>query len=899
MKHLCLKGSFYITLILFLKAFALHVAFYYEKDIPDELFRIYDWVIIEPEYFNKEDVKYADKVFAYVSIGEIENFRDYKYKKNWIIGENKNWNSKIADIRNKEYQNFLLKRIEEITKKGMKNFFFDTLDSYQIALDKKYWNDYENVLANFIIKVKNKYPDSKIILNRGFEIFDRVYKYINGIAVESLFYGFNGKSYYKVSNEDRKWLINKLNYIKSKNIPVIVIDYLPINQREKASEIAYKIKKLGFIPYITDKSLSTIGISDIKLFPRKVLIIYWSKYSKSESNAHRYIQMPLEYFGYVPELLTPDEAVNIKYTIDRYAGIVVWFENDIVKNYEKFYKWILQRIKNGNKILFIDYFGFPLSEEYLKPLDIEVNPNLSSIFEKPEIVYKDKSVGFETDFPLMFPDTLITVKKGKPLLILKNSKNQEFHPIAFTKWGGYVLANYSIDEIIGIIRWIIDPFYLVKGGLQLKEFPRPDFTTENGNRVLFSHIDGDGSVSLSEIYPGKFAMEVIRDEILKKYNIPIGVSFIEGEIMPYGAYPQYSKKAIEVAKSIYRLKNVEPASHTFSHPFKWMKIYQLVKNGGKNIPKDYNLHIPNYKFDLYREIITSCKNLSKLCPKGKKVNIIYWSGDCNPPAEALKIAYENKILNINNGDTYITKNYPFLSFIAPAGIKKGKYWQIYDGEQNENVYTHEFTRNFWAYKKVIETFQLTDKPRRLKPIDIYYHFYSGTKLATLNAVKYVYNWALKQDVIPLKVSDYILKTLDFYQSVVAQEGDYWIVKTDKNLRTVRIDKSMGYPSLKESKGVVGFYQYNNQLYISLDGSGDYKIKFVKYKPKKAYIEQANARIVSADMSKNYFHLKGYVPVKVKMENIDNCIIKSHNEYRRTNNLILFKEKEVSFKLECN
>jgi hypothetical protein len=39
---------------------------------------------------------------------------------------------------------------------------------------------------------------------------------------------------------------------------------------------------------------------------------------------------------------------------------------------------------------------------------------------------------------------------------------------------------------------------------------------------------------------------------------------------------------------------------------------------------------------------------------------------------------------------------------------------------------------------------MTEKPYRIKPINIYYHFYSGSKLAAFNALKEVYDWAIKQ-----------------------------------------------------------------------------------------------------------------------------------------------------------
>lgn len=885
------------------------MTFYYEKNIPEELLKLYDFVVVNPEDISKDMLKsYRKKIVAYISVGEIDEPTDIPYKKTWVLGKNKNWGSLIIDIRKKDYRKFLLNKITSLEKRGINKFFFDTLDSYQLVLKKEECKSYEKSLVNFIANVKKRFPESKIFLNRGFKIFNNVHKYINGVIAESLFRGYDGKKYYKVSEKDRKWLINKLNYVKSKNIPVYVVDYVKPNERELAKTLSEKIKKLGFIPYITNKDLSIIGISDIQIFRRKVLVIYYSKSDITDSNAHRLIQMPLEYLGYTADLKTPEQAMQLKHTVDRYAGIIVWLESDLVKNYDKFYKWILERIKNGNKVLFIDYFGFPMSNTYLKPLGITVEENKASTLSKNKIIFKDKILGFEAKVPLgISPDTLTKVTNGKPLLVLKNEKNQELHPIAITNWGGYVLENYGYVEFnnndnhsdfsdFDVIKWVVNPFDMLKKSLRLKAFPAPDFTTENGMRILFSHIDGDGSVSLSWVYPNKFAAEVIRDEILKKYKIPIGVSFIEGEIMPYGLYPQYSEKAIKMAKSIYALKNVEPASHTFSHPFKWMKISKYEGKDERKIPKGYNLRVPNYKFSIYREIVGSVKNLSRLCSPGKKIKVLYWSGNCKVPEKALKIAYEHHILSINGGDTYITKDQPFLSSVAPAGLKRGKYYQVYDGEQNEDVYTQGFRYNLWGYKKAIETFELTDEPRRLKPIDIYYHFYSGTKLASLNALKDVYNYALKQDVMPMKVSEYILKVLDFYKTVVGEKDGCWIIKTDKNLRTVRVPKGFGYPDMKESKGVIGLYPYNDQLYISLDGSGDYRLKFTKEKPHQVYIRQSNARIEK--VYKGRFKLKGYLPVKVVFGNFKHCKIKTKDRHRLNKNRVFFTKKEVEFKVGC-
>ena len=871
MKLLCFKNNIsilkiFLFMFLFDFLYGFNIAFFYDYKIPEE-FNLYNFVVVQ------NDVKKVrNNYIAYVSIGE-----QLHPEKEWILGKNKNWKSFIVDIRDKNYQNYLIKKLKSLNK--FKGFFFDTMDSYQLVLPKKEWKSYEAAEVEFIKRVKKEFPDKKIILNRGFEIIDLVKNDIFAVVAEGMFSGFNGKKITSTTLTDRKWLINKLNHIKSLGIKAVVIDYFNGKNFKKANKLVKKIDSAGFIPYITTPKLNILGVSNLNIIKRKILVINTSKYVLMDSDAHRLVQMPLEYMGYVADIKTPAQAVKIKYVKDLYSGIIVVATRSIkVKNFKN---WLKDKIKR-NKILFLENFGI----DDLSFLNIQTYNNKASIFDNFKIIKKDKIVGFESPIPPKIPRNLIYSKGG--LLVIKNSKDQLFTPIAITKWGGYAISPFIFNDFTEDVKWIVNPFKLLKRALRLKNFPKPDYTTENGERIFFSHLDGDGSVSLAEFDPSKIACEVIKNQILKKYKLPFGISFIEGEIEPYGVYPKFSKRAMKCAREIYALKNVEPASHTFSHPFFWQKDAKLE---GKILPKNYNLPIPNYKFSLYREIVGSCKNLSKLAPKNKPVKLLFWSGDCDPPAKAVKIAYENGILNMNGGDTTIRKNHKFLSDIAPAGVKKGNYYQIYDGEQDEFIYTDGFTKNFWGYKNVIQTFKLTDKPKRFKPIDVYFHFYIGTKLASLDSLRYVLNWCLKQDIIPFKVSDYIKKVLDFYNTTIAKEGKYWLIRTNKNLRTLRISQKFGYPDLKSSKGVVGWYDYNKDRYLNLDGSGYYKIAFIKNPSENCRLIQSNARIVSV----NPYHLRAVLQnVKVRLKN---CKIKTKYRYKRKKGWIIFYKKDVRFSLE--
>jgi endo-alpha-1,4-polygalactosaminidase (GH114 family) len=85
---------------------------YYGDNPPYELLASFDISIVEPGHGNTnttEFQKHKEKIFAYVSIGEVEKNRSYysQIKKEWIIGENKLWQSKLLNLANKEYQDFL------------------------------------------------------------------------------------------------------------------------------------------------------------------------------------------------------------------------------------------------------------------------------------------------------------------------------------------------------------------------------------------------------------------------------------------------------------------------------------------------------------------------------------------------------------------------------------------------------------------------------------------------------------------------------------------------------------------------------------------------------------------------------------------------------------------------
>lgn len=870
--------------------------FYKNTPLPDDILYAYDWIVLDQdnEYINlineKFYMKKRAKMIGYLSVGEIEPYREYfNGLKNYVIGKNPRWNSFIADIRNKNYREFLLNNVaKRIIDKGFEGFFLDTLDSYKLASDKKEWKEFQKAEIEFIKALRKKYPDKLIIVNRAFEIIDKIYRYIDAVVVESLFFTVGNRgNYVETDNDYRNAIFTILEKIKKYQIPIIVIDYVDPSEKELAETIVEEISKKGFIPYVSDKYLQRVGFSKCKLVPRKVVLLYDSKLYpiRQEADVHRFIQMPLEYIGLVPELYDVNEPLPEVYPQLGYLGIVTM---DISNKNENLEKWLVKAKKEGIKLFFVNDLPFRYDSPYLKKFGIEIFTNKDKNPLNLKVVYKKKGDGFEAPLVIFYTETFLNIKKGKPFVIVKNSIGQKHIPFALTEWGGYAvdstLLNYE-----GL--WVYNPFEIFRKVFIKETFPIPDITTENGRRILTVHIDGDAFSGSSEVFPSKTTGEVIRDEILKTFKVPHTVSIIEAEVAPWGLYPRKSKKLEKIAKSIFALPNIEVASHSFSHPFTWQPQVRPPLEFEK-----YGLHLPvrGYKsdsIDLNREIIGSIEYINNLVKEfNKKLKVFLWTGECNPDERAIRLTYIAKVFNVNGGDTSITKQEPFLKNISPMGVNYGQYFQVYAPAQNENIYTNLWRSPLWGYLNTIQTFELTEVPFRLKPISIYYHFYSAQKTASLNALKKVYRYALSQKINPIYLSEYAKRVLEFRHTAVLKHGNGFIVKNDGDLKTLRIPKDFGYPNLKKSKGIVGFLEKGKDVYIHLDNSGVYYLELTKEKPKTFSLISSNGQVVSFKKRGDIYNLKlkSYVPLEIEVFS-GNCKLKINGK--------ILKRKRIIWKLE--
>lgn len=861
-----------------------NIGFYYGDEAPIGVLYAYDWLVLQQDQVSDARLDLLTRgntlPLAYFSIGEMaRNHRLYaELDPSWKVGKNTAWKSTVLDLRNPDVREFLIENIvAPAMTRGFRGVFLDTMDSHLLTdVGTADPGAFAAGQEKLIRAIKARFPDARVILNRGFHLKGTIDDLVDGVAFESYREGYDPgrRQYYAVSDQDREWLDSQLAYWREQrpDLPLIAIDY--VNDAADAPALADRLRDDDLIPFVTNPDLTRLGPTRPAVKPRHVLVIHDLPASQmDQSSAHRRLGIILERMGLVPHYRSSRETVPDEPTDDRYLGVVLWWES--AANKSAVCSW-LQGVQQQ---------GLPVVSLGLLPAETPCRQLLGAnnlALPATPLTFSELAPSVATfegrRLPQAPTSALPVLDDGKPWFTATDTRGREFHPVYTFSGGGVALAPFLFEQgPDDEAYWLFDPFDFLSKALGNPGIPAIDSTTEAGRRILTAHIDGDGLVSRGEFAGSPLSAAVIADKILKRFTIPHTVSVIEGETSPEGLYPGVSDEAETNARAILRLGNVEVASHSYSHPFFWQSLEGGPAPRLENTLYGYFMDIPDYQASLDREIAGSVDYINReLAPADKPVSVFLWTGDARPGPKALRKVREAGLLNINGGDTHPL---PYASELAgtwPDARPVGDELQIYAPVMNENVYTNEWTGPFYGFRYVIDTFRILEDRGRLKPMGIYYHFYSGTKPDALNALEEIYRYALAQPVTPLYLSDYARRVQTQYYSVLQQDsqGGYrWRGLGVPSTVRVATDR---FPDLERSRGVVGFHDAAGARFIHLTGN-DPRLHLSQSRPAGPYLSNANAVITHWQRSRRAgsgwqleLGLQGHQALDVVIANGGNC-----------------------------
>lgn len=861
-------------------------AFYYGANPAVDVLSQFDRLVVEADNITSAELDSLQAngthIYAYLSVGEIGPERSYvnSIDPAWVLGTNESWNSKVLDLSKPAVRKFLLQQVSDLRGKGYRGLFLDTMDSFTLyAKTDAQIAEQSAGLTSLINTMASHYPELRMIANRGFEVLDAVSEHMEAVAAESMYAGWNNATqmYIEVPAGDRQWLRTKLDYAKNTlGLDVIVIDYLPPNQRLTARSIAEKIAQDGYIPWVANPSLDYIGVGALEVIPRKVLMLYNSDVDGplEQSYVHKFAAMPLEYMGFVPEYLDlARESLPAAQLKGRYAGIVSW----PLRSYALpgLASWLEKQITHHVPVALLGAPPVALSDSLQEAMGIELVGGFDSA--SAVVATRDRLIQPEKSLSRRINNVSLVARSkhaGNTVHFSYTDKSRRRADVVVTgNFGGFAWAPAVMQDGLDYeTHWVVEPFEFLRKALRLPNVPMPDVTTENGKRIWLAHIDGDALPSWAEMPGKRLGADVIYDEILKPYALPHTVSIVEGEMTELDAYADRRERMFSTIRKTFALDNVELASHTYSHPFNWSAVTKHP------LPGRYNLDVKGYRYSPERETQGSIAFIdSELAPAGKRTQLMLWSGNALPGELEMAVLADMDMPNMNGGMTVATNARQSMSLVSPMARPIGNYVQVYAPIMNENVYTNDWRGPFDGFKRVVETLKITDNPRRIKPINIYYHFYTGTKIAAMKALRDVYDWSIDQDIFPVYGSAFARKVPDHRQVGVARylSGE-WKVSRLGHVRSLRVLDADTFPVLMHSQGLVGARRLHDGVYIHTSGADSVRFSTSRQRPYGVHLVSSNGRIEHWQKTANGLTLRvaGEVPVVVELGGVrlNNCAI---------------------------
>ena len=262
-----------------------------------------EWIIIDPAYDDGKDGKWTAeglqtvragkagrKVFAYLSIGEAENYRSYwrrEWDANrdgkpdakapaWLCAENPDWKGNYR-VRywQEPWQNIVLQSVDDAVRQGFDGIYLDVVDAFEFFEynpAEKDWIDnrpnpetehtYREDMIAWVLRIaaraRQQKPGFMVIPQNGAQLLEQTdyVAAIDAVGVEDLF--TDGKHPQPREHVDE--VLGYLRRITRAKKPVLVIEYGAAPKiRQRSFEGS---RENGFVVLVTDRELKTLGRSE-------------------------------------------------------------------------------------------------------------------------------------------------------------------------------------------------------------------------------------------------------------------------------------------------------------------------------------------------------------------------------------------------------------------------------------------------------------------------------------------------------------------------------------------------------------------------------------------------------------------------------------------------------------
>jgi polysaccharide biosynthesis protein PelA len=562
--------------------------------------------------------------------------------------------------------------------------------------------------------------------------------------------------------------------------------------------------------------------------PRVIVVLHDGRTSWVRSDIHRMIEAPLNHLGWIVEPRDirfgyPDLS---KRTDVR--GVMSWWRDNSVDN-PQYWNWALDILAQGKRFVLLGHPGTVLAPaasgpaaQFLSRMGLAPDAGADCHGFGFKIVSKVPDVvEFERKLPTALHldcgyrnvsdenDVYLSVRRGDTQLDLAIAGPA----------GGVVVeeALYFSGGRGGFRQWYLDPYLFLGEAFGTSGAPVPDTTTLNGLRLYFSHVNGDGWTRTTDVQPYKaqnrLAVDVLREEIFLPFaDLPVTVGPVASEVDPSRCGNAEGERA---ARALFHLSNVEAAAELISG--------RSPRRTGSGqacpaIDAAGRADASEGAYDPAAQVEVSAGYFSAILPPEKDVAALLLGGSRTLSDADLRSVGASGFGNINGGVAGPMESLPSLAMLPPLGRRVEHDLQVYSPMGEAILASSYWEDGTFAFLRVARWLDMTEEPRRLKPVNLHYDLGSGETLRRLNALRAMLGHLNSMQLAPIPTSRYIGVVEGFFSVDISRLPDgSWSIANRGDLQTFRIDRPGGrVVDMERSRGVLGWSEHHGSLYVALD-----------------------------------------------------------------------------------
>jgi hypothetical protein len=220
----------------------------------------YETIVIDAQYYDKDEIESfkagGGKVYSYINIGSIEEFRDYydSYK-DLSLSEYENWEGEYwIDVSDEGWRRFNKEVIIPLLlEKGVDGFFVDNCDVYYLYPTQEIMDGLTDMMTAMVGTGK------AVLINSGNEYLDDYCEdggdwedVITGICQESVFSRilWDEDRFGEALPEDREYFMEYIEKYGAQGADVYLIEYT--DSDELVKKVDKYCREKGFHYYISD-----------------------------------------------------------------------------------------------------------------------------------------------------------------------------------------------------------------------------------------------------------------------------------------------------------------------------------------------------------------------------------------------------------------------------------------------------------------------------------------------------------------------------------------------------------------------------------------------------------------------------------------------------------------------